>query len=321
MGLPMGLASAGAWRHNGGVLWANHGMSEECSTVSDEAKQLIVCGWDEVFIWALNNGPAPCPRKLWTWRAHQRPDLPSDLWERFKTTDECKPVDQGRQILITSSGGAVALVDRASDRVLFYAHGGNAHSAEVLPRDRLVVACSHAADGSGDRLLLFNLAVSDQPCGSAALPWAHGVVWDSARQKLYALGMDDLRIYTLADWLSATPQLRQVAALQWPVKGAHPDECGHDLYPVPGTSLLSVTTNEATWCFDRDTEEFHRHPLLGDRGHVKSLCHHPSGAVAYVQSEGQHWWAERILLCNPDGVLFVPGEHFYKARWNVAVEP
>jgi hypothetical protein len=42
--------------------------------------------------------------------------------------------------------------------------------------------------------------------------------------------------------------------------------------------------------------------------------------VAYVQSEGQHWWAQRIHLCNPDRVLTAAGEHFYKARWNAAVE-
>jgi hypothetical protein len=132
--------------------------------------------------------------------------------------------------------------------------------------------------------------------------------------------MDDLRVYTLEDWASTTPRLRLVSALYWPVKKGQSNECGHDLYPVPGTSLLSVTTNEATWCFDRDTEEFTPHPLLGDHVHVKSLCHHPSGAVAYVQSEGEHWWAQRIHLRNPDRVLCVPGEHFYKARWNVPVE-
>ncbi len=290
---------------------------KERSIVSCTAEQLIVCGWDEVFIWALDLVAEPCPRKIWTWRAHQRPDLPSALWGRFRTTDECKPVDQGRRILVTSSGGAVALVDRGDDRVVFYAHGPNAHSAEMLPGDRLVVACSHTPDGTGDRLFLFDLAVSDHPCGSVALPWAHGVVWDSARQKLYALGMDDLRIYALEDWSSSAPRLGLMSARQWPVRAAR-DECGHDLYPVPGSSLLSVTTNETVWYFDRDTEIFAPHPLLAGHARVKSLCHHPGGAVAYVQSEGQHWWAERILLCNPDRVLCVPGEHFYKVRWNAS---
>lgn len=288
--------------------------------VSPEPKQLIVCGWDEVFIWALNSASSPCPEKIWTWRASGRHDLPSTLWERFGTTDECKPVDQGRRILISSSGGAVALVDRLNDRVLFHAQAPNAHSAELLPEQRLVVASSHVPEGTGDQLLVFDLADSDRPCASAPLPWAHGVVWDSLRQRLYALGQEDLRIYSLDDWSSTSPRLRPEAAIRWPVAEADPHECGHDLYPVAGTGLLSVTTNRATWCFDRDTQVFHRHPLLADHIHVKSLCHHPDGTVAYVQAEGEHWWAERIHLRHPDGVLCVPGEHFYKARWNVAAE-
>lgn len=288
--------------------------------MTSEPMQLIVCGWDEVYVWTLDDAHESHPRKIWSWRAHQRPDLPPTFWERFRTTDECKPVDQGRRILITSSGGAAVLVDRETDQVLFYAHAPNAHSAELLPLDRLVVACSHAADGTGDRLLLFDVATSDQPCGSAALPWAHGVVWDARRRKLYALGQEDLRIYELEAWSSAKPGLKLMATLRWPVSRTDPHECGHDLYPVPGTDLLSVTSNGGTWLFDRTTEVFQPHPVLGSHALLKSLCHHPGGAVVYVQAEGQHWWAERIHLCNPDRVLYVPGEHFYKARWNMAIE-
>jgi hypothetical protein len=287
---------------------------------TNEPKQLIVCGWDEVFIWALDAASGPCPKKIWTWRASQRRDLPPSLRDRFGTTDECKPVAQGRRILITSSGGAVAVDDRVEDRVLFYAHAPNAHSAELLPGQRLVVASSHVPEGTGDQLLVFDLAVSDQPCATAPLPWAHGVVWDSVRQRLYAIGQDDLRIYALENWSSTTPRLQPKATIRGPVAEADSHECGHDLYAVPGTGLLSVTTNRATWFFDRDTEVFHPHPLLPDHVHVKSLCHHPDGAVAYVQAEGEHWWAERIHLRHPDRVLCVPGEHFYKARWNVTVE-
>lgn len=281
-----------------------------------EPEELIVCGWDEVFIWALEGPAAPCPRKIWSWRARERVDLPVAFRELFGTTDECKPVDGGSRILITSSGGAAAVVDRRKDQVLFHARAANAHSAELLPWDRLVVASSHAKDGTGDRLLLFDLAVPDQPCGSEPLSWAHGVVWDAARERLYALGAEDLRIYELGDWSSKSPGLKLLTALRWPAEGTDPHECGHDLYPVPGTDFLSVTTNGATWLFDRDKEMFQPHPLIGSCAHVKSLCHHPDGPVAYVQAEGEHWWAERIHLRNPDRVLCVPGEHFYKARWN-----
>ncbi len=282
-----------------------------------EPKQLIVCGWDEVFIWSLDVAQGASPHKIWSWRAAGREDLPPALRRQFGTTDECKPLDRGRRILITSSGGGVALVDRPSDRVLFCAHAPNAHSAEMLPGQRIAVASSHAADRGGDQLLVFDLAVPDRPCTSAPLPWAHGVVWDDVRRKLYALGQRDLRVYSLADWSSATPRLQPEAAEQWPgADDAH--ECGHDLYPVPGTDLLSVTASRATWLFDRDAQTFQPHPVLADCAHVKSVCHHPDGTVVYVQAEGEHWWSEAIHLLHPDRELRVPGEHFYKARWNVA---
>lgn len=293
-------------------------VMRQSSSRQPQAKQLIVCGWDEVFLWQLDSPSKGCPRKTWSWRAGERADLPLALRSRFGTTDECKPAEDGRRILITSSGGAAAVVDRQEDRVLFHAAAPNAHSAELLPGERLVVASSHVPEGTGDRLLVFDLAVPDQPCTSVPLAWAHGVVWDAARERLYALGQNDLRIYSLVDWSSSAPRLQLQAAVSWPLAEPDPHECGHDLYPVPETDLLSVTTNRATWLFDRDTQGFRPHPLLANRIHVKSLCHHPDGSVVYVQAEGDHWWAERIHLCRPDGVLHVPGEHFYKARWDVA---
>lgn len=136
------------------------------------APELVVCGWDEVFVLKLE---ADKPRRTWTWRAKERADLPADFKALFNTTDECKPFDGGSRVLITSSGGAVALVDRAKDRVLFYARAANAHSADLLPGGRVAVAASHHAGGNGDRLILFDLAKSDQELLSEELPWGHDV--------------------------------------------------------------------------------------------------------------------------------------------------
>src|SRR5688572_23941843 len=100
---------------------------------------LIVCGADEVFILDLQGS---APEKVWSWRAADRPELPEPFRKKFGSTDECKPVDGGRKILIASSGGAVALVERSSGKVLFYAAVPNAHSVELLPGNRAVAASS-----------------------------------------------------------------------------------------------------------------------------------------------------------------------------------
>jgi hypothetical protein len=270
------------------------------------ASELFVCGWDEVFVLKFEGDK---PRRTWTWRAKERADLPADFKALFNTTDECKPFDDGSRVLITSSGGAVALVDRAKDRVLFYARAANAHSADLLPGGRVAVAASHHAGGNGDRLILFDLAKSDQELLSEELPWGHGVVWDEQRRLLWALADKDIRVYELRDWQTTSPKLHRVALIPLPEGG------GHDFSVVNG-SVIAVSTGTRCWLFDRDTRTFRPHPELADKAKVKSISHHPTtGRLAYVQAEGENWWAERIHFLSPAGTLHVPGEHFYKARW------
>ena len=275
------------------------------------AQELVVCGWDEVFILNLDGGTDK-PRRTWSWRAAGRADVPDDFQPLFRSTDDCKPFEGGSKILITSSGSGVAFVDRVQDRVLFYGRAANAHSADLLPRGRVAVAASHDRAGKGDRLILFDLAKSNQELWSDELPWGHGVVWDEPRNLLWALADGDIRAYERRDWESDAPTLRRIALIPLPEPG------GHELTPVGGTSLMAISTANRCWLFDRDAKTFRPHPQLGDKAKIKSISHHPAGGpLAYVQAESS-WWAERIHFLNPPGTLHVPGEHFYKARWIAA---
>lgn len=273
--------------------------------------ELVVCGWDEVYILDFAAGTGGEPRRTWTWRAKGRTDLPPEFHGLFNSTDDCKPFDGGARILITSSGGAAALVDRAADRVLFYGRAANAHSADLLPGGRIAVAASHDRAGKGDRLILFDVAKPNAELWSGELPWGHGVVWDEPRRLLWALADEDIRVYELRDWDSAAPKLHRVALIPLPEAG------GHD-FTVVDDSLIAVSTGTRCWLFDRDSRRFRPHPQLAGKANVKGITHHPkTGQIAYVQAEGANWWAERIHFLNPAGTVHVPGEHFYKARWNV----
>ena len=275
-----------------------------------ESRELVVCGWDEVFILDMNAGTEQSPTKIWSWRASDRNDLPMEYKTLFNSTDECRAVDGASKILITSSGGAAALVDRAKDRVLFYGRAANAHSADLLPGGRIAVAASHDRGGKGDRLILFDQTQSERELWTDDLPWGHGVVWDDRRHVLWALADEDIRSYELRDWSSAKPWLHRVATIPLPEDG------GHNLSAVPGTSMLAISTADHCWLFDRDTKAFQPHPQLADHAHVKGISYHPAdGQIAFVQAEGENWWAERIHFLNPARTLHVPGEHFYKARW------
>jgi hypothetical protein len=280
-----------------------------------DALELVVCGWDEVFILRFDGGTDATPQRVWTWRAKGRADLPGELHGRFNSTDDCKPYDGGAKVLITSSGSAVALVDRVNDAVLFYGRAPNAHSADLLPGGRIAVAASHHRADKGDRLILFDQTRSDQELWSEELPWGHGVIWDAQRHRLWALADEDIRVFELRDWESSAPKLRRVALIPLPEGG------GHDFSVVPGAPHIALSTANHAWLFDRDSRRFTPHPHLADKAKVKSISHHPAGGrLAYVQAEGENWWAERIHFLNPPGTLHVPGEHFYKARWNVGAK-
>lgn len=271
--------------------------------------QLVVCGWDEVFVFDLGAPDNPAG-KIWSWRAKDRPELPIELRARFATTDECKPVDGGRRLLITSSSDGVALVDYPSGKVVFHATVTNAHSAELLPGGRIAVAASHRPNAPGDRLILFDIERPGKPLFHTELSWGHGAVWDPKRQILWALADEDLHAYTLKDWDTDSPSL--VLSAKYRV----PDRGGHDLYPAADTPALTVTTGRHCWLFDRDTCRFSPHPALAGKASVKCITVDPAThRTVWVQAEGANWWSERLRFLNPTGALIMAGEKLYKARW------
>jgi hypothetical protein len=270
------------------------------------AQPLVVCGWDEVYVL---DPSGPAPRKTWSWKAADRPELPDAYRAKFRTTDECKPV-AGNRMLITASSDGAALVDRATGRTLWWASCGNAHSAELLPRDRIVLACS-VRQGTGNKLALFDARTPERELFATELYSGHGAVWDASRSLLWALGEKELRAYRLRDGEGSTPSLALTAT--YPL----PDAGGHELSAVPATSQLIVSTHAGVWRFDRDTGQFSPDPELRDLHDVKSAVVHPqSGRVAYTQADSPEWWTRRIRLKGPAGEVVLEGERIYKVRWD-----
>jgi len=281
-------------------------LATSCATGPSNAPKsdLLVCGGDEVILLDVRGEP----KTLWSWRASERPEVPEALRSKFGSTDDCKPIDGGRKILITSSGGAVAIVDRGTGRAVFSAAVVNAHSAELLPGNR-VVAASSTGPG-GNRLLLFD-TTSGRLLASDELLGAHGVVWDPERGVLWALGQTEFRSYDVSvDRATGSLLLARRLTRELP----NPD--GHDLRAVPGTPDLSVTTGNHVWLFHRDLLTFRLHPALGDTAGVKSVDVDPDGgATAYVKAENS-WWSEHVRFLGNDRTVDFPGKKVYKARWS-----
>ena len=261
---------------------------------------LLVCGGSEVFqIDPATNPPA----KLWSWRAKDRPEIPADLKNSFSTTDECKPLDGGKRLLVTSSGGGCALIELPSGKALWWARVPNAHSIEALPGGKIAVASS--VNANGNKVLLFDEKIPEKSIAELPLPSAHGLVWDEARKCLWALGFGELLAC-------------EVAHDKLTVKTRHklPDEDGHDLRAVPGSPDLILSTHASVWRFHRDEVIFRPDPDLKGRVEVKSADIHPTtGRLAVVQASGKNWWTEQLEFLHPATELTLKGETLYKARW------
>lgn len=270
------------------------------------SSELIVCGGNEVYIIDSSSTDSP-PKKVWTWKAADHPEIPEDARKRFGSTADCKPVRGGLQILIVSSGGGIALVDRASGKPEFWAVVRYAHSADILPNGRIVVAASTP----DSKLVVLDARASGKVVCTTYLFSAHGVMWDRKRHTLWALGDQEVRSYRLRAWYSSAPRLELSGTYALPVGG------GHDLYPVPDTPLLSVSAWSHCYLFDRDTHEIRPHDLLPKAYSIKSLDLNPdTGQLAYVQAKSPNWWSDEIHLLSPSAVIRLPGERIYKARWN-----
>ncbi len=266
------------------------------------AAELVVCGWDEVYILDAENGA-----KVFSWKAADRPELPASYKDKFRTTDECKPVSGGR-ILITASSDGVALVDRKTGRTTFWGVCANAHSADLLPGERIAVACSVRESG-GNRLAIFDARTPERELFSTELYSGHGAVWDEHRKLLWALGGRELRAYALADWESARPSL--VLKNSYPL----PSGGGHEL-SVESDSSLIVSASRDVWLFDRDRRRFAPHPQLGGMSDIKSASVAPgTRRLAFTQAEAPNWWTSKVQFRNPDGVVTREGERLYKVRW------
>lgn len=273
------------------------------------ADRLICCGAAEVFILPADAKEPKVDDRLWRWQAKDSPEIPESMHRQFVTTDDCKPY--GDRILITSSSGGVALVRRDDKKCLFYTSARNAHSAALVPGERVVVAASTG----GDELLLFDLGKSGEklePLARTPLVGAHGALWDAGRKRLWALGTHEL---LLVDVRENDGKTELAVDKRWNL----PTPGGHDLSPTRDGNLF-ITSNTAVYRFDTTAEKFEPFKPLAESIAIKSIDEHPTtGAIVYHQADhGQKvWWSDAIRFLEPERTLRVPGERLYKVRWDV----
>ncbi len=275
------------------------------------ALELVTCGPSHITIYEVDSNNLDKPAEIkWSWFAKNNTSLPKSIVNTFLHIDECKPLANGELILITSSTGGNALIERSSGKLLYYAYAIQAHSIELLPENKLVIAVS-SYDNYGDELLLLDFqATSLTPLQRLSLQSAHGVYLDKSNQHLWAIGKSRLSKYLLNDMANSTAQLVKVFETNLPSLG------GHDLSPVSGKRQhLFVTSNSQVLIYDPITNTFHEHTELIAKQFVKSISQMGS-KTAYVQADFKTavWWSRCVNILNNTQIC-ADDRRFYKARW------
>lgn len=272
---------------------------------SNGSREIVVCGDDKVLIIDKSESDTTNVKVTWQWKVSDAADLPAEYQKYLVPTDECKPVDYNSKILITSSGGGVVLIDRQTKKPVFHAHVPNAHSAELLPGNRIVVALSTA--DNGNCIQLFNLSEPGKVVFRDSLYSGHGVVWIDDIKRLFALGYSELRSYSLKNWDTEKPALKLEKT--WKL----PDESGHDLSYVSGNSI-ALSTHRSVWIFDIKSGRFSPLRQLEGVENVKSVNYnHKTGELVYTRGEIS-WWTHNVYFMNPEKRIIIPDINIYKVR-------
>ena len=273
---------------------------------SETPGEIIVCGDDKLLIIDEQASNGKDVKIVWQWQVSEASSqLPEIYQTHLIPLDECKLVDNGKNLLVTSSGGGVVLIERATKKCLFYAYAPMAHSADVLPDGRIVVALS--TNPKGNSIELYDRNKPEIVVFRDSLYSGHGAVWNAKRQRLYVLGYDELREYSLANWKTASPELKLERT--WTIPGIG----GHDLSPVSDDEML-VSEHYGVHSFDIRSEKFTPFEPLKSAGNVKSVNYiRENGKLAYTQAE-EDWWTFNIYFRNPDKTIHLPDIRLYKVR-------
>ncbi len=279
-------------------------LATGCSPFNEN--HIAVCGGNEVKIIDIEKSDGTNLHEVWSWRIDEPTDgLPANYAEYLNPLDECKFVDNNRKLLLTSSHSGVVLLDIKSRRNLFYARVPMAHSADLLPRNRVAVALS--THDKGNSLEIYDIAQPEKVLYRDSLYSGHGTVWHAERESLYALGYDVLREYKLRNWESDQPSLEMVAS--WPI----PVKSGHDLVKVDDERML-LSGNDGVYWFDVESGQYSPFEPLKDTHEVKSVNYNAkSGRLIYTKAEIS-WWTHHIYQENPDKVLTIDSMDIYKVR-------
>lgn len=274
--------------------------------IGQAQKKFMVCGDSKLLIVNYDKSEDNIPDIEWKWDAHEDATLPLEYrQQKFNSMDDCKASKDGKEILVASSSGAIALIELKSKKVVFVASVPNAHSIEFLPNGYIAAAAS--TDLQGNKVMVFNPKISNKAVATDSLYSAHGVVWDEKSQILYALGFDVLRAYKL-NYEKGAQLLEKIN--EWRIPG----KSGHDLFLTADSRALYITEHTNAWKFDILLEKFIQIADFPVKANIKSIGRNRANQIIYTEPE-ESWWTFSVNFLNPERKFIFPTIKVYKARW------
>lgn len=270
------------------------GMIAAGASAGKEATQLLVCG--DSMIYHINADVAVQKgfnsSIIWQWDAKSVMNV---IGKDGLRLDDCKPVVDNSKILVTSSRGFALVLEKETKEMLWYSSvSTNAHSAELLPGNRIAVACSD----KGDCIQIFDLAKSNTVLFSVPLTSAHGVLWNEKHQRLYAIGGNYMYIYKLTDWETNSPKL----TLENTISTYRIVNGTHDLTYVNEDTFL--VSGQYSAFYDIPKGAFTQLPRFMNSKALKSVNYNiTTGECWYVDAtnpEGEFDWSSKTIHYTDD---------------------
>lgn len=251
---------------------------------------------------------------VWEWEPLTG-GIPSAKRSLFKNPSECKPVLNNEYVLMTASGGAVALIRFADKKVMCYAECGiNPHSAEILPDGNIVTAESKQGE--------INLFAVDMEKGTMVkkstkkIGNAHNLVWDAKRQCIYTTGTINnagKSVTALFRFKYNNDKENPTLTNQARIYTFDKEKGGHDLFPVYGeTDKLWLTAEHGVYQFDMSASELTATTIY-EVPDVKAVGRDANGKD-YLLKPTESWWAPCVVDGAGNEYFNLASSKIYKFR-------
>lgn len=259
----------------------------------DESTELVFCGDNHVYVVNASIIKNSYDESVvWHWNAKDYASQLGLAASRCDHIDDCKFVDNGRKVLITSSYSWCALVDYETKEMLFHTtQVNNAHSAEYIPGGYIAIACSEGSSDNHSKIHLYKESKSESVLATAELYSAHGLVWDYNENLLYAAGGQNIKVFEITGADSDTPSLTLKKTIQTPT------DWTHDLTRVDDNTLCVAGIK--AYLFNTVNSTFEEIPLFAASTGIKSLNYNgETGEMWYTDAtvpEGDQTWSSHKL--------------------------